>query len=259
MIPASKRSDSIPSLSIANFVCQTVFSSKVLVTTDISSVSAFAKSWWLEFSDWRISRPSTELIAHDFAPSCSVPVHILSGHHELRLHTIQRPWRRARYLRGFLVCAFKILYATSETDWPSSTFITFFVEVLSILFATVCFQTRVVHKTCSAGSQLQTGLFVARDLQLGGCCQRSDCCVVRCSDSPLWLLRCLSRLVRHFISRLNFLLVEAEHKFFCFSWRWPPHDWSWMQKVFKIASCCLWLLARSFCCCFWEINPSLTF
>ena len=60
---------------------------------------------------------------------------------------------------------------------------------------------------------MRTGLTVARDLQLGGYCQRSDCCVVRCSDSPLWLVRCLSRLVLHATSRLNFLLLRLNTNF----------------------------------------------
>ena len=126
---------------------------------------------------------------------------------------------------------------------------------LVILFATVCSQHGLSTRPCCAGSQMRTGLTVARDLQLGGYCQRSDCCVVRCSDSPLWLVRLPVTTCPPCISRLNFLLVAAEHKFLCFSWRWPPHDWSWMQRVSRVASCCLWLLARSFCCCFWKIDP----
>ena len=42
------------------------------------------------FSNRQLSRPSTELIAHNSTPPCCLPVQLLPVHHELRLHIIQR-------------------------------------------------------------------------------------------------------------------------------------------------------------------------
>ena len=64
----------------------------------------------------------------------------------------------------------------------------------------------------------------------------------------MWPVRWLSRLVLLSTSRLNLLLVAAELKFLCFSWRWPPHDWSWLTRVISASletrSCSLLLLFR---------------
>ena len=79
--------------------------------------------------------------------------------------------------------------ATWETDWLSSTFSASVLEISSVLLATVW-----------AGSHMWTGLTVARDMQLGSCCQRE---MFWCG-SQLWIVHWLSRLVR--TSRLNFLL-----------------------------------------------------
>ena len=149
------------------------------------------------FAAWQ-DRPATEPFASESDPPCSASVHHLPDLHELRLHIRQLSWRRDRHLCGFLVCVF----ATSETDWLSSTFCASVVEISSVLLATVCVQTRIVHETCWAGSHMWTGLIAVRDLQLGSCCQRE---MLWCG-SPLWIVHWWSRPVLSRASRLNFLL-----------------------------------------------------
>ena len=83
------------------------------------------------------------------------------------------------------------LFATAETDWLSSTFSASVVEISSVLLATVCSQTRIVHEICWAGSHMSTGLTAVRDLQLGGCCQRE---MLWCG-SPHWIVHWFSRHV----------------------------------------------------------------
>ena len=101
-------------------------------------------------------RPVTEPLALESAPPCSVSVHCLPEHHELRLHIRPRSWRRARRLCGFLVCLLGFLDAILKTDWLSSTFSASVVEISSVLLAIVCSQTRIAAS--HAGLDLACGL-----------------------------------------------------------------------------------------------------
>ena len=169
----------------------TDISSVVLVMTDISSVSAFVRPWWLFFNSAVISSFNWTTCTQVCSTSlCPCPPSAWSP----QASSSQRPTvLTARSLPARLSGLYVQNPVRNFGNWLA------IVHVLHLgrwsLVRLVChclLSTRVVHKTCCAGSHLWIGLTAARDLQLGGCCQHNDCCFARCSRNgyAVLTLRC---------------------------------------------------------------------
>ena len=117
--------DSIPSTSTAKRFCRTVLSSKALVTTNTTSFSAFSfriGCFLVLQLNW--SHVKLLHVALSLSTFCLITMSFVVTTSNGQL---------AHHLCGFLICAFGISYATSETDWLASTF-----SASVVLLITVC-------------------------------------------------------------------------------------------------------------------------
>ena len=90
---ASESSDTISTTSTAKLFCWTVFTWRSWSRRRTPPQSLHSWDSAGQFSNRRLSRPSTELIAHKSTPPCWLSDQLLLDHHELRLHIIQRSVR----------------------------------------------------------------------------------------------------------------------------------------------------------------------